>query len=353
MLELKIGDRVLYIEDIDIILEQCEKSRNILIDIPLGWKDIARKVCNYISKKLGKNIILSGRSCWGPCDITLDMLYRYDTIIHLGHFIPPNILNAISRNVDKLRYYNIDNISILEIYDRNFESKIVFSYIYYKVSNNDIHKIDSVIEKIKNSKDIVVLCAPQYRDYASYISEKLDCEFKYLTGCYMPKISNRDIVIISEGYFHFLTPILYNYPLDCLHCIDISKFYKIPKDHIERILRRLILTKLKILTEFKNFNNAIILISQKLGQRNIETAYRIFKDLSQRYSTCILEMDDVNIETLCSYRESLFINTMCPRLGFDDLDRFHVPIVNPGELKYIMGDVELSNYNVRSILEGF
>ncbi len=353
MLELKIGERTLYMENISEVLEICRNSKNIFIDIPIGWKGIGQHLCRYISKNVNcSKIVLSGRPCWGSCDITLEMVCRYDTIIHVGHYLPPNIENVIRMNVDRIVKEKLNDTTILRVRYRDFESTVIYCQVYYKMNDVDIEKLDKLLSKDAISSEVAILCTPQYRDYAKYIAEKLNIDkISYITGCYVPKL-NRDsrLVIICEGYFHVLTPLLYGYDIDNIVGIDISRMCITSKSHVENVYKRLILMKLKSIMDAEKTSNIVIMISQKLGQRRTYIISNLLNKLHSRYSTCIIELDDVNLEVLCSYRDCAYINTMCPRLALDDLDRFQVPIVNPGEVEYIIREKSLDKYNISDML---
>lgn len=359
MIELKIGERKIVIRELDYIIDLCRRTRGrICIDVPVGWKDIGKHICRIVHKSGidTSKIILEGRTCWGACDITLSMLYRYDVILHIGHYLPPNIENVLRSNVDVCRVERSDNFIILNINVNNRDVKVFYCYIYYVPSHNDIENLNNAVSSLKSVNISRILCVPQYREYANYIlnltgSSSID----YLTGCYVPHLKRNDnVLVVAEGRFHMLTPILYGHPIETTFFFDVSSMFLYDSSHICRIFKRLLLTKIRTLIQIREMREPsfCILLSEKLGQRR-ERLVEISSRLTEGFERYVVEVDDINVDVLFSYRNCIFINTTCPRVGFDDIDRFQSPIINPGEIDYAVGRRSLEEYSCTDVMKYF
>jgi len=200
------------------------------------------------------------------------------------------------------------------------------------------------------------VCVPQYREYADHIADSACIgRVDYLTGCYVPRLRRGDnVLVVAEGHFHMLTPLLYGHPIDATFFIDLSRMFLYDSSHISKIFKRLLLTKIRSLLQVRDMREPsfCILLSEKLGQRR-EGLVDVVSRLTEGFERYVVEVDDLNVDVLFSYRNCVFINTTCPRLGFDDIDRFQSPIVNPGEIDYVVGRRSIEEYSCTDLMRYF
>ncbi|NPB00146.1 MAG: hypothetical protein GXO10_02115 [Crenarchaeota archaeon] len=359
MVEFKIGERRIIIRELDYILDLCRRAHGrICIDVPVGWKDIGKHICRIVHRSGidSSKIVLEGRTCWGACDITLSMLYKYDVVLHVGHYLPPNVENVLRANVDSCKVDRSDNFIIMNVGIDGRNVIIFYCYIYYVPSRNDIENLNNLADSFRNINIGRVLCVPQYREYANYILDYTRSNsVEYLTGCYVPHIKRSDnVLVVAEGHFHMLTPVLYGHPVEMTFFFDVSRMFLYDCSHICKIFKRLLLTKIRTLIQIREMKEPsfCILLSEKLGQRR-EHLVAIADKLTEGYERYIVEVDDINVDVLFSYRNCVFINTTCPRVGFDDIDRFQSPIINPGEIDYVLGRRSLEEYSCADLVRYF
>src|SRR3989344_3123078 len=62
-------------------------SKIALLQLPEGLKQEAIRLANYFDDNSDTDIIVSGETCWGGCDLSLDEAKNIgaDLIIHYGH----------------------------------------------------------------------------------------------------------------------------------------------------------------------------------------------------------------------------------------------------------------------------
>ena len=66
------------------------KKRNaklVLVQLPEGLKQEAVRIANLLEKEADCTVIVSGDSCWGACDVSIDDArnLKVDLIVHFGH----------------------------------------------------------------------------------------------------------------------------------------------------------------------------------------------------------------------------------------------------------------------------
>ena len=105
--------------------------KNILIDVPIGLKNLGFKIVSYLEEKFNdKNFHLNGNFIWGFCDLNLSEIESYDLILHFSHEVPLRIVNTISQLLNIKNIFKINNIFIIEL---NRSKQIVSIPVYYKL----------------------------------------------------------------------------------------------------------------------------------------------------------------------------------------------------------------------------
>ena len=63
------------------------KSKLVLVQLPEGLKQEAIRLVKYFESKTKSEIIISGETCWGGCDLALDEAKNLsaDLLVHYGH----------------------------------------------------------------------------------------------------------------------------------------------------------------------------------------------------------------------------------------------------------------------------
>jgi len=130
---------------------------------------------------------------------------------------------------------------------------------------------------------------------------------------------------IGTGDFH---PIMVSFETGkkvfCYNPISKS-FYEVRFDS-EKLTQK----KKGSLLKFLAAENIGILVSTKLGQQKFKEAYELKKKLvSQGKHAYILVSETLDFNEMENFNfVDCFVNTMCPRIGFDDRSKFTKPIIN-------------------------
>ncbi len=298
---------------------------NILVEAPLGFKELGLELVRYLGKK-GFNASLSGRNTWGSCDFSLSG--NYDFIIHLGHALPPNILHIINNNL-KIERHDHGDIVVIRVNDG---TNILFSPAYYKPQPELLNKLeDSIQSFVKDNPNIMVTYALPYKFYAHHIASsfKLKIAPNPITGCFVGFPIPNSILFVGSGYFYPLT-FKFLKPHITVYLLDI--FRGVLED-IEYVYRKYLSMKVKAINEFISAKRVGIIVSRKPGQQRLDLVNSLIiklRDLGKE--VIIVDADEVSPDVVNNLPVNAVVNTACPRVGIDDLDRFMKPIVNAGDV---------------------
>ncbi|GEM_PF-466284 len=346
MLELTIGTRTIVLPEIELCIEYLAKehARSILVEFPIGWKCAASQLAKALRNALNAKILVSGKPCWGICD-TCILQENVDAVLHVGHVLTPNLLKVFSSNTD-IRLVDYDEH--YSIYSVNSTRTLIAQYAYYLPEQEVLNSLLEQLRTIVDKDNTVLAYALPYRLYCEELAQQLGLPYSLVTGCYLPPLHADKLVVVSSGYFHALTPLLLGYNNVLL--LDIDRTRLIPSEDVKKEFTRRLTLKVNALMRAKEGKTACVLLSTKPGQKRIDDAEKALMELENSgISADIVIIDDLTDDILQSLACDFAVSTMCPRLGFDDLDRFSKPIINIRELQYVLHS-KISELDYRKIM---
>ncbi|ABL87571.1 diphthamide biosynthesis protein [Pyrobaculum islandicum DSM 4184] len=282
-----------------------------LIEAPPGFKWVAME----IARKTGATV--SGRPVWGACDIRPDPRFR--KIFHLGHSVPPNVAYLLQKNLGG----EIERVEQDFYRFKTDGTEIYFIPVYYKPPP-DLPRLEKVGK---------IYFPLPYRKIAEVIHKETGFPIARdpVTGCWVGEQPGDVAYVVSTGLFYPLT-LKFFYPDTTVYLVD--PFRREVKD-IEPEFMRLI--KLKARAHISTPKRVAVLLTTKPGQRQDDKAL----ELSSRGLVMVL-LDEISPEYIDDLQFDLVVNTACPRIGIDDIDRIKTPILNYYEYKRGVIDPRLS-----------
>lgn len=308
----------------------------IALQIPEGLKNISNKIINEIIKNTGSDVILIADPCYGSCDIPYNDLIdlKVDLIIHIGHTDMKYISN------DKLPILFIDAISTIDI------SNIVEKSISYLEGKNigivttaqHVYYINKIKEILENQNLI---------PYISKGDNKIN-NCGQILGCNLSSAKNLEnkvdsFLFVGSGHFHPIGLLLsLNKPV-----IAANPFSdEIKKDELNEIKTKILKQRYGAITLAKESDTFGLLIGLKPGQRRLNLALKIKKQLESynknSYLFALNNFNPININYI-KYIDC-FISTSCPRIAIDDYKQYKKPIITPIEFEIAMGIRKWSDY---------
>jgi diphthamide biosynthesis enzyme Dph1/Dph2-like protein len=206
-----------------------------------------------------------------------------------------------------------DNIDLPKSFIEKLPKKVIlFTTVQFMNSLNNIK------EQLESNGIDVAMLRPRHTQYEGQI-----------LGCSTEQISlEGEYIYIGDGLFHPKALLIRNNTR--VHTFN-------PKTGDERILDRnalkSIFTKLKVAySRFITAERVGVLITLKPGQMKPKLA----KDLEIKYPKkkfYYLVDNTFSFESLADFRGlDVFLNTMCERIGLDDMDVQNIPIINIEDL---------------------
>ncbi len=314
--------------------------RSLIIELPIGLKMLGLWLYKHFSSVI-KVCSLEGTYVWGPCDINELSLRRYDAILHLGHEMTKNVENVISRCHDVRHVCNFGDVDLYKV-DGSY---VITAPVYYSPNKIVIDKLAHAIRKM-NCGDSCITYSTPYRLYAEALADALKMKIESsITGCYVPfRLDYDDVYVVSSGYFHALTIKLFSQSVRA-HVVDA---HRISVEDVESAFRRYLGLKVGCLLKARESRAFGIVVCRRIGQYRpyvVDTLREKLERLGKE--VFVFEVDYVDEDFINNAPVECIVNTACPRVGFDDLDRFVKPIVNASEVDYIHG---LSSYSASSVI---
>jgi len=315
--------------------------RKILIEAPIGLKSASFQLCNEL--KGSYDIVISGDYVWGFCDTDVNSLKDYDIIIHLAHelgghawqnFI--NYLNAKTEHYGEIRLIRIN------------DKYIMYVPTYYEVYSELLSKAIEISRNfcMESNVKLITYSLP-FKKYAEKISSTLgiECSKTSVLGCFVGFKVPKRVLIISSGYFHALTLKLTN-PEVKVYLLDI---FRLRIEDVDQIFKKYLTIKLDMFFKACSAKSFAVLLCTKIGQRRLDLVnYVVEKLRSLDKQVYIVQVSNVQAELINNLPVDVVVNTACPRIGFDDLDRFVKPVINTHECEYLD---KPEKYEITSILK--
>lgn len=316
--------------------------RKLLLQAPDGIKRCLSSLVESLEER-GLEVLLSGSHAWGGCDLAVREAEALgtDAIIHIGHHgpvrfkPPPNALFIAAYS--KLEVAGVIERAAERLVREGAERVGLLTTIQHA------HRLEEA-EAVLRDYGVEVRLA---KSPDPYMEEGL------VTGCDVQAaeavVKEVDaFLMVCGGAFHavgvaFVTGAR----------VIAADPYSGKVTDVEREARRVVALRLSHLSEALEAKEAVIIASTKPGQWvGSETLKRVGEALRHRGIRCkTLIVDDVERGVLEDYGHAdLYVNTACPRLAVDDYELFPGPVVNLGEISYLL-EGRLGAYTPRSTLE--
>lgn len=297
-------------DDFSIPFEKLGNARKVGIQLPDGMKRKAIEIARLLEEK-GYEVVISGETNFGACDVDLSILEVVDVLLHFAHTL-------ILRD-ERIIYvpYFID-------YNPKIDLEIEEKRIALIATAQYVHKLDEVAEWLRSKGYEVEIGSPKGR--VIYPGQVLGCNYSVLRD------SKADaVVFIGDGLFHAIGAAIYTkkkvyayYPLSGeIQEVDTKDFEKKRYFEVSKCVGK---------------KSAGILVSSKPGQRRLKLAERLKRIGKENGMFCsIIYMNNIAAEQLYNLPFEFYVNTACPRIAYDDSFKFERPIITPQEFEFLLG----------------
>ncbi len=351
-MELDRGCKTGWYYDLESIISSIRgrgigRGKVVGLQFPEGLKHLF-----YISKEIedltGARVIVSGKPCYGACDIDERLGSCVDILFHFGH---AEIGNDCVR-ADKIKEDGIKDGKINE-------DKTVFVQVRSKV---DVKPVVKKALEMLNGDKIGVVTTVQHihmMDDVKKVIEgdggkkaiirKGDSRIKYngqILGCNFSsaRIDCDELLFVGSGNFH---PIGASIATGKRVVIADPLMNEVRVADPEKIIRQ----RYAVIGKALDSNSFGILIGSKEGQKRLALAEEIYEKAKRAQKEAYMIMlDEFDPDLLMPFKVDCFVNTACPRIAIDDIARFKKPMLTPVEFEIAIGERKWEDFLFDEIL---
>lgn len=294
----------------------------ILLQFPEGLKQEALRHAKELESE-GNEVFISASPTYGACDLAIDEAKNIcaDKIIHFGHAE----FNKVEFNVEYVEY-SID--APMNMLEKALPQLKDFGTIGIVVTIQQVHQLSEIKEFFEKNGKKVVIGKPY--GFAKKPGQILGCDIGSAASI------DRDVdafVYFGGGIFHPLGAALATtkpfFAIDPFNGkIESMDSYR--EKHAKR-------SRGKVLAALKSRRFGI-LVSTKNGQHNMALGKVLKRKIEDAgLDAQILVSNTFDFESLNNMREfDAFVNTACPRIAIDDIDRTAAPLLSANELMEVI-----------------
>jgi len=301
-------------------------SKRVLLQVPEGLRPTAFQLSRLVEKRTSAEIIISADPCYGSCDLALSEATALgaDLIIHMGHTEPLGISNEKCLFIEARASSNVAGVVRRALIELKKERVIGLASVIQHIAELETAK------RILEEAEKTVLVG------------KANGELKYdgqILGCQLGAVKSISsevdaFLVLAGGDFHGLGVRI----ATGKRTIVSDPFQDQVRD-MEELARRFFRKRYVAIDSFRKARKVGILIGLKTGQLKPAIATEMRKVLEKRGYECVLlalrEIDPIALENFSDIEG--FVSTACPRVAWDDQDRFRKPVLNPEEAMIAVG----------------
>ena len=295
----------------------------ILLQFPEGLKQKALEYADRLEKE-GNEVFISASPTFGACDLALDEMrnIKADKLIHFGHAE----FHHVDANVEYVPYFIDAPLSLLP---ESLEQLKGFGTISIVTTIQHIHQLEKIKAFYEKEGKKVLIGKPY--GFAKHAGQILGCDI----GSAASVDNSVDChVYFGGGMFHPLGALL-NTKKPFLSIEPFAN--KVERiDHLRETYRKRSRGKIMRSLNSKNFG---ILVSTKNGQHNMNLAKIIKQRIEQQGLNAEIlvanTFDFMSLNNMMGF--DAFVNTACPRVSIDDIERTRVPLLSANELTEVLG----------------
>ncbi len=301
--------------DFQIPFEKLRGTSKVGVQLPDGLKPRAAEIAEMIEER-GYKVIVSGETCFGACDIDMNLLGDVDVLLHFCHSPVVDVENVIY-------------VPCFVEYDPNFDLQIPEKHVALISTVQYIHKLPEVAKNLRKQGYEVEIGKGSRR--ISYPGQVLGCNYSVLRD-----VRAEAVLFVGDGLFHAIGAAIYTKktvyafnPLSReLKRVEAGDFLKKRYFQVSRCVGK---------------RRVGILVSSKPGQRRWDVAFRLEEEAKKAGMLAhVIYLNNIRAEELYNLSYEFYVNTACPRISYDDV--FDMPVLTPTEFEFLLGkkgDIEV------------
>ncbi|QLC34493.1 diphthamide biosynthesis enzyme Dph2 [Halarchaeum sp. CBA1220] len=306
--------------ELDRIVEAVEErdAEKVGLQFPEGLKRRAPHVADDLRELLPDDtrVMISGKPCYGACDLDTYMMRRTDVFAHFGH--------SPMKESEKIIYVPLfSNVDVLPIMEESLE----------ELEKGDVGLVTTAQHMNKFDEMRDYLEERGFDVHTRRGDERLTHEGQVL-GCNYASadIDADQILYVGGGKFHPLGLAMEHPDKDVVIADPVNNVVTLADT--EKFMKQ----RYAAVHKAMDAEEWGVIFCTKIGQGRWETANEIVENNENAY---LLTMDEVTPDRLTNFGLDAYVNTGCPRITTDDGPQFKQPMLTPGEYEIAVGNKEL------------
>jgi len=301
----------------------------VLVQLPDGLRPGGLTLARELRELTGSEVILSGDSCYGACDLALTQADAVgaDLIIHYGHSpmlqTPGTTVLYIEARVD------FDAEALIAQAQPHVKD---WATIGLTATVQHIHKLEEVAESLRKAGHDAIIGTAGGR--VVHDGQVLGCDY---TSAQNIKDSVDGYLYIGAGVFHPIgLSIATGRPV-----VKANPYTMTAEPLDDREVTRTAMKRMAAIEAAKGATRFAVIVSLKPGQLQLEAALAIQRRLEKAgKEATVIVLDEVGPIQLGNFTEAeAFVETACPRIALDGIADIHKPILTPTEALVALGEM--------------
>jgi len=302
-------------------------ARVVGLQLPEGLKTIALSLAAEIAAESGAEVIVSGNSCYGACDLDEQLLGLVDLLIHFGHtdtFSFTNRKLVLKENYfDKVVFVELRSTIDLKPVVEHAIPLLTGSCIGLVATVQHVHGLDEAKQMLERAGKTTLIGKASLPGL--YDGQVLGCEFSTAA------VPCDELLFIGSGAFHPAGLALYSGK----RVIAADPFTRQLTVFEPDELRK---KRWGAIARALDAESVGILIGLKPGQERLSDARRLKRQAeSKGLAAFLIALAEITQERLLGFQVDVFVNTACPRL-VEDLTQLRRPVLTLAEFEVVLGE---------------
>lgn len=337
MYDLRINDVVSFVRS--------ENVKRLLLQFADGLKHYTSLVCDGLSEVSTVEVLTSGSSCYGACDIAFEeaLSVGADCIVHYGHTPFPETFSYAEKVGVKVFF--------VEAFSKTDVSKVVNKALDILSSMDGVVNIGltATLQEVPHVSTFKRRLEEEgYRVHVGVGSSRVKYAGQVLGCDYSSALSIRDEVEVflhlGGGLFHAI-----GLGLSTQRPVVLCDPYRNEVKSIDREVRRVKAARLhSVVKSMEEAKHYCIVLGCKWRQRHIGSAMKVKRLLERKgKKVSLLTLYEVTPQALDNLPEpDSFVITACPRIPIDDYMNYKRPILTVLEALIVAGELKLEEWSL-------
>jgi 2-(3-amino-3-carboxypropyl)histidine synthase len=305
-------------------------AKTVLLQMPDGLRPQAFALADSLRRQTGAEIIISGDSCYGACDVAVSQARALgaELLIHYGHSgmiteTDPPIVYVEARMEYDARALAEKALPLIQGWSR----------VGLAATVQGAHILSEVVDALRQSG--VQVATGEGAGRTPNDGQILGCDY---TTALSVQGDVDGYLFIGAGRFH---PI--GLAISTGLPVALANPYTMAAEMLDDAeVMRLAKKRMAQITGARRAERFGVIVSLKPGQSRLELARSLKTRLEEAGREAqIVALDEVDAVTLGNFTEAeAYVNTACPRISLDGIADIRKPMLTPSEVLVMLGNLE-------------